>query len=431
MVDTNDAGSTRPAPTRWIAALIATVTVAALVTVGVAVLRPNGPPVIRLAGAMGAPAGAATSEAMDDGARADLAIWNPVEHRFVLADSARFEAGEAAAWQLRPPSDLRSAANALAQRFGLGDVAPSPWDDASLHAGAIDGSGPNLWVGPTGEWFYNAPGPQGIWECSAAGSTGSEDGTDDVLDDPADEDCVAPTPPTGVPTASEARGLAERLFAGFDLPGEVIIQDATADEWGAWVYGSIPVGGVQSDLFVSASWGADAELVSVSGTFASVERMGDYPTLDAEAAVARLQEQSLAWAARSGVEPLELIDEAVDTTSLPAPDGELEVVTVTLVASEPILTFHLDVDGALWLVPGYRFTDSEGGQWQVLAVDDGYVESEEPEVEEPAVEEPPVEEPAVEEPAVEEPPVEEPAVEEPAVEEPEVVEPEAGGTDGG
>jgi hypothetical protein len=441
----------RPPRRPWrTTALVAGLALVAVVGAAISMAGSSGPPVIRLAGAAGPQNG--TMEAADSVARSDMAIWDPVEYRFVLADTARFEAGEATAYQVRPPSDLAGAASELAGRFGLGPVTPSPWDDASFSAGSTDGTGPSLWVGPTGEWYYHAPGPEVAWTCEEPGSSGAapetlaEDndggsgGGVDAVQGEAEVDlevievpegrCEAPTPPTGVPSAAEARTLAEALFATFELPGTPRILDATSDEWGAWVQATIVLGGVPSDLWVTASWGGDAELVSAGATLASVVPIAEYPTIDADAAVERLQEQVSSWWVGGGMERMvddtmqvpsdtavsesepsideapatdpgteepteeptdqpteEPIDEPVvepgDTTT---PEGDLEVVTVTLVSAEPILTFHLDVDGALWLVPGYRFTDRDGGLWQVLAIDDGYVQTEEVEEEGPTPE---------------------------------------------
>jgi hypothetical protein len=418
----------------------AAVGVALLVAIAITMGQRGGPPVLRLAGQTG---GAPMEAAADaDGRAGDMAIWNPVEYRFTLADSARFDAGEATAWRMQPPRDLSAAASELAAAFELGPVTPSPWDANSLVSGSLDGTGPSLWVGPGGDWYYSAPGDMGAWTCASEGIAKDSDAVvepDELVDELVDEPvevpaCEPPPAPQGVPSADRAKALASTLFAGLGLELVPTWTEASADDWGAWVFGTVSLGGVKSDLSMSAAYGGNELLTSANGTLATPVRVGDYPTISADEAVVRLQAQTSGWAnaAESGMLRSEAVDsDAVDApvtdAAEPAPDavpdaapdaapdagtpdaspepvetetpadpdepvssddlvdplpvlpsGELEVVEVTLVAVEPVLTFHVDADGALLLLPGYRFTSDDGGVWQVLAIADGYVEMVEP-----------------------------------------------------
>jgi hypothetical protein len=455
--ETTSGGTRRPA----ILAVVAVVAIAALVAVLVTV-RGGGPEVIRL-GAAGS-GGDATMEAASDAAMSRMA-W--VEHRFVLDDGARFAAGEGDAWRLEEPGDLRAAALDLARQLGLeGDEVASPWGDGSLQIGADDGSGPGLWVGPRGDWSFHDP--RGVPEVvcvepslpapepgegSAAAAEGSDgdvgtreelvdqgeevvDDGDVVGDDVLIEDrCTPVDPPSGVPDEAAAREVAVSFFASLDLAATPRITDVYADEWSAWVTGRLPLGGADSDLFVSAAFGEDGALTSASGMLARPVEAGRYPTVDAEAAVARLSDPQ-GWfgggvpmpadarldvqvdlpdgapamdtpvEAPAEVDPDAPVDDEGEVSILPAPEpeGEPEVVEVTLVAAERALLQTVDVDGTIWLLPGVRFRSADGGEWQVLIVADEYLDADatgdgdgtEPGTEEPAPAPEPIPDPGTE-----------------------------------
>ncbi|MGH3443225.1 MAG: hypothetical protein ACRDUY_14535 [Nitriliruptorales bacterium] len=441
---------------RWsvwqlVTAVIALAAVAALI---VTLNGRSGPPVIRISGS----AGTAQGEALAAGAPADDAarLSFPAMIEFVLSDGARFPAGEVTAWRLEAPRDLRAAAVQLAAYFGLGEPTASPHGDGAYQAGPQDGSGPSLWVGSTGEWYYSDPSLHSGVACAepaipvepdgGIGDSGAEDGggvsgstgtagepteteddastpedpqpaptTDDEVRKDPDEDapeprpliepCPDPTPPSGVPTADEARRAAAALFADLGLPGTPEISEVYADEWGAWASATIPVDGRPTDLYASAGYGAEGALTSASGTLATVVTVGDYPTIDADEAVERLRTGGYwgggvlrqtavgtaesAVAAAGAVDAAASADPAVDPDApvssddpvsiLPAPEGEGETMTVRLVSAQPSLTLHFDADGTTWLLPGVRFRDDNGGFWQVMTVADGHIEFAEPE----------------------------------------------------
>lgn len=425
---------------RWswwqlITAVIALAAIAALVAT---LNGRGGPPVIRIAGS----GGAAQGEALAAGAPAEDAarLSYPAMIEFVLAGGAEFPAGKATAWRLEAPGDLRAAAARLATYFGLEEPAASPHGDDAYLAGPQDGSGPNLWVGRAGEWYYSDPTLHSGFGCAEPaipvepdGGIGDSAGEDDAgPSDSSGEDgegvsgstgetrpapeeeapeprpliepCPEPTPPAGVPSAEEARRAAAALFADLGLPGTPEILDVHADEWGAWVSATIPVDGLPTDLYTSAGYGAEGALTSASGTLATVVKAGDYPTVDAEEAVERLRtggywgggvlRDAALGAAAGGAETVtaEAVDPDAPVSSddsdeagddpvsiLPVPEGEGETMTVRLVAADPILTLYFDADGTAWLLPGVRFTDDNGGFWQVMTVADGYVEFAEPE----------------------------------------------------
>jgi hypothetical protein len=436
-VDANGGPTTTVRASRRPAYLAVTAVVAVAAILLALLARDDGPPVIRL--------GAAGTEAAMESDAAEMSIGRayPAEYRFLLTDAARFPAGEGQAWRLDPPSDLRAATSELAEALGLaGQPVTSPYD-GGWQVGPDDGSGPTIWVSPSGDWgFHDAswmpevrcvephlidpvdpdepvssePLPvepdEGIGDAgepatvegkAGDGVTGSSG--DAAAEEPVEIDelpaCEPVEPPAGIPDEAEARRAAESFFARLGLPATPRITEVHRDEWGAWVSATVPLGSQASDLYVSVGLGPDAVVTSASGTLAQAVELDRYPTIDADAAVERLQGQHAWQGGRMEVLvdpelPVEgaVEDDVVTILPAPGPEGEPEVVTVTLVAAEPLAMLTYDVDGTSWLLPGVRFTDADGGHWQVMTVDDEYVDTGAA----PAPEPEPTTEPGTEEP---------------------------------
>ncbi len=322
------------------------VALTAVTLAAVLVLDAGGPKVIRLAGS-GSSAGTMEDSGPADGAATDVGRSWASEHRFELTDGARFGAGEAAAWRLEPPGDLRAATADLASRLDLDAGVTALPQTEGYQVGAEDFSGPVLWVGPMGAWNYHDP-------------------------------TAAPEPaaqPTGVPTAGAARRAAESFFAGLGLPGTPRIEEAHADQWGAWVTGSIPVGGHASDLQVSLALGPNEAVTAAHGTLASPVEADRYPTVTADEAVERLAGERR-WAAPGPMADPDTPVSSDDPALPPAPDPgpEPEVRTVTLVAAEPVVLLTIDTEETAWMLPGVRFIDEDGGSWQVRTIADEYLD---------------------------------------------------------
>jgi hypothetical protein len=410
---------------RWVGVTAGIATLALVAGASLGVLRSGDDlPIILASG--GAPGGAAgapfAADAMDTSLRAESGLdrmwWTPTIHRFVLADGVTFPAGSAPAWRLVPPADLAAAAARLTAILGLPDARAAEWDAASLQSEGADGS--SLWVGASGDWYYSAAFDESLqWICDEApvadrdGAAGSA--PDSTAVEPAPVDCTPPAPPIGVPSEARARTLALEVLARVGH-GDARITSVHVDEWGAWVSAEPTLAGLpagvagDSGLMVSVGFGGGERLTSASGTFATVERLGAYPTIDVAAALVRLEKELSAWLtdgpvarpfpADMGAPAVEPAPEDGDTpvsdgdapvTSLPAPDGpgggdgakdpepdlgpapDPVEVTVTIVTVELVTSLAWSADGTVLLIPHYRLVDSDGGWWFVIAVEDRYV----------------------------------------------------------
>jgi len=375
--------------------------------VGVAIRSSDDLPVIALAGGTSTLGPAAGAPGDAEMMRADgspmIGLWIPTIFRFELADGVTIGAERATAWRSVPPTDLAAAAARLAATLGLPAPSPAEWDGGTLLAESEAGA--NLSVLATGDWYYGGPSDLWpVWACPAMPYAG-DDGTDRDGDGDAPEpgpavECTAPEPPVGVPSAGRARTLAVEFLAGVGHD-DVRIIDASGDEWGAYVQAEVVLPGqtVSSGLYVSVGFAGGERVSWANGTLARIERLGDYPLIDPQAALVRLERDMNAWL-DEGTPPMSMpralpaddgdvvtSDEDSPVTILPVPEllpgpdlpegswEDMEPVerTVRIVSIELVTSLVWAAGDAQMLLPHYRLIDEDGGWWFVIALEDRHL----------------------------------------------------------
>lgn len=384
-----------------------------------------------------------------------IAPWGPVE--FVLADDLPalptddigyvYEAG--ATVSVEQVATLAAAFGVEGEPVHLDDGYSKLW-----RVGPEDGTAPSLWVYEDAlqSWNYSAgydPANDVAVSCSieSVEDVAPDAGEDASSNPPAEpvERCDEPTPPEGVPTAEQAEAAARDLLVALGEDPGALQYEVYADEWFASVSAIGSTGAGAPDRNWGFGFGAGGALQHAGGQLAVPQQVGPYPLVDLDTALARLDEQQ-SWfrygpATDGGVaEPaIDLIAPEADAAggALPAPaaeptgdplpvdmpEGSVEPidpmpmpepiptgdpVVVTLVGVEADLWWVWDADGAVWLLPAYRFIDSDGGWHTVPAVTDEFMIQVEPTndpmpvepVPEPGTSEPPVAEPVPAEPTV-------------------------------
>jgi hypothetical protein len=333
----------------------------------------------------------------------------------------------------------------------------------SWRVGPEDGSAPSLWVYQDAQlsWNYNsawADQTVSSGGCAVAGSAGAPEGdvaaveTGEIAPDVAPDDtadvavssevqvdppvsapvCESPAPPEGVLSADEALARTRELMIAVGLDPETFQLEPYADDWFASVGATEQLDGTFNGRRFDAGFGANGVLQYASGQLAEPVRVGPYPLIDLETAIARLNDPSgyfgggmialdsgvARGAAEAGVAdgsaavdmPEAEVDAGVPATAPaptepaptepatiePAPDAgsgvdpavppatltpttdvsgefEPEQVTVTLVDVQPDVWWAWDVDGSVWLLPAYRFIGDDGGWYTVPAVTDEFL----------------------------------------------------------
>jgi hypothetical protein len=226
-------------------------------------------------------------------------------------------------------------------------------------------------------------------------------------------ECTTPEPPVGVPTKGEALAKATQLFGdwGYDV-NSYVFDEPYADEWGASVSASLVLEGMKAPVMLSVGFGENGSVTYASGSLAEPVRGDDYPTIGAAAGLERLKTQQNQYiglgaiSARSATDDVSVGSEvAADGAAIEpaiAPDvapcepeaaradcapPNNEPVTVTLNSVKADLMMQWAADNTIWLLPAYTFGTADGGLYNVLAVDDAYIEEVDPPiaVSEPAV----------------------------------------------
>ncbi len=209
---------------------------------------------------------------------------------------------------------------------------------------------------------------------------------------------IAPTPqpPAGVPTKEEALAKARDLFAswGYDV-NSYQFDEPYADEWSASVNASLLLDGMKAPIMLSVGFGENGVVTYASGSLATAERGGDYPTVGAAAGLERLQAQQNQYLGlgdpaimRATDQEAAQTDVAVVGTESAAPVAVCqsdpttecaapvtnEPVTVTLNSVTTDLTMLWAADNTIWLLPAYTFGSADGGTYTVIAVPDSFIE---------------------------------------------------------
>ncbi len=271
---------------------------------------------------------------------------------------------------------------------------------SNWRVGPDDGSAPAVWVYDDAQqsWSYSGAWATEMAMDSCAVSVDAS-GTES-------NDCLPAQPPEGVPTSAEAEQQARQAMAALGVDAGALTFDVYADEWSANVSIDDRTAEHPAMRYWNFGYGGAGILQYASGTLATPLPVGPYPLVDLETAFARLQDMN------TGVVPMAIDDapiaidvapDAAPPSSDPAtvapdtaaPDTvvtdtiggddsvmvdppvdvpvDREAMTVTLVDVQPDLWWVWDADNTLWLVPAYRFVDTDGGWHTVPAVTDEFL----------------------------------------------------------
>jgi hypothetical protein len=340
---------------------------------------------------------------------------------FVLAPGVGVAGGEADAWRW-PTVDADEVAG-LAARLGVpGDPVAIPADQGGGWRVGGDTDEMFLNVSSGGSWWMSPQGMASISVCTTPAAP-----VDPVDDGAGSSDAivgVAECEPVGpgavLPSDDELVATARSVFGD---GAELSLLEASPGWKG--LEATYLVDGVPSG--VTGIYAVGDGGTSASGMLGLPERLGPYPTLSAEEALARIGTGGgyaipMAGAGRStgsvagdvpvssdsdgagvdgvsgegggavspgfigsGAVPAE--DPAMSFEPVPEPFGGPDVVSevVTLVSVERTFVPFVDVDGVTWALPGYRYTDATDSWWTAVAVTDEFFGVADVDVAEPPV----------------------------------------------
>ena len=417
-----------PRTTRRVAggSLLGLASVGVLSLLVTTVMTPTQAPLFALA-----ETGVGSSEMAASDAR--LGWW--VEYEYSAGEGISSEPGRGPVYQLALEGDPTSVLKSVAAEFDVqGEPRRSQYFDEFYPAyvvGTEDWTGPSVsvtWSG-TGSWYYSNPTAYPEPVCR-------EMPAPEGFEEPYYE-CDNPVPTGALPTASEAREQAAKIFQATGLDVEASsVRVLSQDEWGVGVSAALVVDGIETALEWSIYWAPGPILASASGHSVAVINRGDFDTISAVDAVDRLAE-GMWWGSpgptyynydqmvgiaetapltgdgngieardADGVEPG--VDEpgvdepgvdepGVDEPGVePLPEPEMplepevplepefptepEIVSLTIVSAEATLLLVWDATGAAWLVPGYvmKYSEQDWGWTSVISLIEGVIEVPEP-----------------------------------------------------
>jgi hypothetical protein len=331
--------------------------------------------------------GAGESDAMIDG----RAMWWFGGYEYQVDPGLNALPTDSTGYRFGPATEVSEATvRQIATALGLSD-APVRNPDAQVYdqawvVGPTDGSAPSVVVlnDPQATWYYS-----GAWametpgessgtasseprEPGAAGSDDSDSGTapDEM------RDWEPPTPPEGILTADEAQAEAIRIFSAVGQNPNDFELEVWADEWYASVTAWPRLGGGRSPMTWNFGFGEKGQLQWASGFLAEPVATGPFPLVGLDEALERLADQFTGWGAAVGFPAPDADaptsnDEAARDSDEQMPEPVKELAVLVSVAAD--LWWAMDVDGSVWLLPAYRFTDTEGREHIVAAVTDEYL----------------------------------------------------------
>jgi len=326
------------------------------------------------------------------------------------AETLRGQSGSAPAWTFTAEGvDRKRFITSLGEAIGaIGDVRDEVWQ---LGVGALDGSGPNAWVGTDSHGYFGAYHPaRSPWTCADTTKRGAEqlplpaDAERDSTVGGASESSAGSMTATATapdmacspsaassPTADTARRVAHQFLEQVGINTDNFAVTVSPNDVSATVIYTATLQGYQLPWSISVEVGPDG-VFSANGPLATTRPLPAYPIVDAVTAAKRSVDPRWStlgptpiwvgnqnWRGGTVPETFADADTAVSPTTRPVTtrDGRpvLEApVTEKVVTSAEIslgqFTLH---DGSSVLLPVWEFQAEDGSRWAMLAVEDNYV----------------------------------------------------------
>ena len=353
-------------------------------------------PLIQMAGEAGARPMAAGASVESDAAAPGMKMMMPGWIQYEYDSSALTdETGNGQVFQLVLEGDYESFLKSLADHFGIeGSIREEEWSSKEYPTYAIGVPEKQVsitWAG-TGSFYFNSYDPNSF-RCEKRTVTDDNGGSY--------ETCDPILTPELIPSEAEIRKESAALFAKFGLQIKAADIRVDRSDWGASAVGSVQINGQDTALEWWVNYDGAGKLSGVYGHVAKPVVRGDFKTVSAKDAAARIkdgrwygQAPSSVWnsmAASSGVRTgvaLPAVEPMPESGETDSKEGEgateenvepkVEIVKLKLTSSEPQLLMIYDKSGGAWLVPGYLLKNDQGWFDSIISLEDGVIELPEP-----------------------------------------------------
>jgi hypothetical protein len=312
----------------------------------------------------------------------------PYIFEYVAGPELSDEGSKGKVYELKLQGSPEQVLQRAGKAFGLtGEVKKSAYwsaENPSYFIGSEDGTSPSvsIWWNGTGSWYYSNYAPMAEQPCLRTDK--AEDGSEYCAEYPV----MLPTPEL-IPSRSDVLAEAQSIFAATGLKvsaDEIIVY---RDEWSASASASQTVAGQETAITWSIGYDSKGNLSWASGNSVTAVERGEFQTISAKNAVARLSDwRWYGYPPSSAYPPMDATNRS-STLDLPAVSpGEIETVVITINGSTSHLLQIWDKSGASWLVPGYGLKGSNGSMNFAVSLIEGVIELPEPLAIEPGMPEP-------------------------------------------
>ena len=340
-----------------------------------------------------------SSDAAAPGMKMIAPMWIEYEYDTTALSE---ETGRGNVYQLVLEGDPKQKLQQLADFFGVeGEIREEEWSSPEYPTFAIGKPERQVsitWAG-TGNFYFNS------WD---ENSYRCENKTITLEDGSSYESCEPIATPELIPSVDAIRAEAFKIFEEFGLG---ITKDkirVDRSDWGASAIGAVQIEGQDTALEWWINYDGAGKLSSVAGHFAKPLSRGEFNTVSAKDAAARIKDgrwfgspASSVWSQYSqGAMGLRTTDAVSAPAVEPAPeattkessdtevdvqpiDVKPEIVTLKLTGSEKQLLMIYDKSGGAWLVPGYLLKNDQGWFDSIISLVEGVIELPEPYVVEP------------------------------------------------
>jgi len=325
------------------------------------------------------------------GASDKMMMVNPFIYEFSAGSELSTDTGKGHVYKAElvgtPESVLAKIAKALGLQGSVTEAEYSTKEYPQFIVGSQDGKSSSAaisWSG-TGNWWFNNPLAYPQPDCLKL--VKAQDGSE-YCESFAEQ---KPTPEL-MPSKSEAVAQALKIFKNTGLETKASDVTFTSNEWGAYATAAMQVDGQVTSIEWSVSWGINGEIASVSGHSVKLVDQGEFNTISAKDAVARISDwrysgsisgalyekyapsvgmPAIAYETDVAPESSEPVtgDEVV-TNSTPTP----QVVKIEITKSVSTLMSIWDSAGGTWIVPGYIMIGEQNWLTPVFSLQDGVVE---------------------------------------------------------
>lgn len=279
----------------------------------------------------------------------------PVEVDYSVRGVLPYLGDRLLAWSIGRRTKPSGELEKLAFSFGVAGDIEKVDDNSYLATDKTKQHSVNLWVDDAGGWWTYQNFAQG-------GSGSSTPGC--APDEKCDVAPSTPQVPKNLIEPGDALRRTNQYLSRADMVPLNYPLEARKTEYSTEVFGALTLGGVETNIGVSFSYGENGELLSASGPMISIAMAGRYPIVSPMEAVKRLSQPK--YGAIGGATRM-AADVAVSSSENASSTSPITIVitSVRLLLMEARLS-----NGTHMLLPAYTFSNADGDVGTVIAIDE-------------------------------------------------------------